>query len=239
MRRELIEDFEVPPDRVTVVPFGINDVIPVSRAPRSLARQRLGLDADERILLFFGNLAPYKGVEDLIRALAHLVTDGCALTLVLAGRAKDRSAEPYCRHLERLIEELGLMPYVRKETRYIPDEEASLLFRASDVSILPYRRVYQSGVLALSYAQGLPVIVADVASLTDDVIEGETGLAFRAGDPIDLADTIRTYFASHLFADLETRGQKIRAYGAERFSWTRNAEETHSVYKHVLETDPA
>jgi glycosyltransferase involved in cell wall biosynthesis len=77
------------------------------------------------------------------------------------------------------------------------------------------------------------VIVADIASLMDDVIEGETGLVFRLGDPHDLADTIRKYFDSHLSADLETRGQKIRAYGAERFSWARNAEETHRVYRRI------
>jgi D-inositol-3-phosphate glycosyltransferase len=234
MKQELVEEFKIADDKVTVVPFGINDVIPSSTASRPVAKQRLGFERDERVLLFFGNIAPYKGIEDVIRALAKFVGGDERVTLVLAGRVKDGSCEPYWRELEALIEELRLTAHVRKEIRYIPDEDVGLLFRASDVSVLPYRRVYQSGVLALSYAQGVPVIVADVGSLKDDVIEGETGLVFRPADVLDLAAKIRMYFASALFRDLETRSEKIREYGAERFSWSRNAELTCAVYERVL-----
>jgi glycosyltransferase involved in cell wall biosynthesis len=234
MKRELVEEFKVAANKVSVVPFGINDIIPVSTATRSTAKQQLGFGPDERAVLFFGSIAPYKGVEDIIRALADLGQGEGRFTLILAGRPKDRGCEPYWRELEALIEELRLSNCARREIGYIPDEDVARLFRASDVSVLPYRRVYQSGVLALSYAQGVPVVVADVGSLKEDVIEGETGFVFRPGDVRDLADKLRTYFASDLFKDLETRSQKIRAYGAERFSWTRNAELTCAVYETLL-----
>src|SRR5439155_7551869 len=139
---------------------------------------------------------------------------------------KDRTCETYWAKLERLIEDLSLSEYVRKEIRYIPDGDVGLLFRVSDILVLPYRRVYQSGVLALSYAQGLPVIAADVGSLREDIIEGETGWVFTAGDVLDLVGKIRTYFASDLFRDLDTRRPKIHAFAAGRFAWTRNAELT-------------
>jgi glycogen(starch) synthase len=93
-------------------------------------------------------------------------------------------------------------------------------------------------VLALSYAQGVPVIAADAGSLSEDVIEGETGLVFKTGDVSALARAISTYFASDLFTRLEIRRQAIRDYGAERFSWTRNAELTCHVYARLLLTDP-
>jgi D-inositol-3-phosphate glycosyltransferase len=233
MKCELMEEFGMQGEKVTVVPLGINDVIPPSHVNRSAAKQRLGFGRDERVVLFFGHIAPYKGVEDLIRALARFLEDGQQLTLVLAGRV-NKSQESYWRELTALIDDLGVTACVRKEIRYIPDEDVGLLFRASDVSVLPYRRVYQSGVLALSYAQGAPVIVADVGSLKDDVIEGETGFVYRPGDAHDLAAKLRTYFASDLFKDLETRSEKIREYGAERFSWARNAEITCAVYERVL-----
>jgi len=235
MKVELIEQFGVAEQKVTVVPYGINDVVPVSSATRLAARREFGLEPDERVLLCFGNIAPYKGIEDLLRALAILVRVEGPFTLILAGRVRDRSCESYWADLESLIEELQLSKYVRKEIRYIPDEDIGLLFRASDVSVLPYRRVYQSGVLALSFAQGVPVIVSDVGCLSQDVIEGETGLVSRSGDVPGLAGKIRTYFASDLFNDLETRALAIRKYGAERFSWTKNTELTVAVYRRVLQ----
>src|SRR2546426_6361488 len=115
MTNRLVEEFKVAANKVTVVPFGINDVIPPSNATRSAARQQLGLGHDERVLLFFGNITPYKGVEDLLRAMAILVQEGKRFTLILAGRVKDRSCEAYWAALEYLIEELQLSKYVRKE----------------------------------------------------------------------------------------------------------------------------
>jgi D-inositol-3-phosphate glycosyltransferase len=234
MKRELIEAFGVPQSKVTVVPFGINDVIPVARVSRTEARQQLRLGLDKRVLLFFGNIAPYKGVEDLLRAVASLVQEDRRFTLVLAGRVKDRTCEGYWARLENLIEQLQLSNHVRKEIRHIPDRDVGLFFRASDVSVLPYRRVDQSGVLALSYAQGLPVIAADVGSMREDILEGETGLLYRPGDTADLAAKIRTHFASESVGDPETKQRRISEYAAERFSWTTNAERTHAAYERLL-----
>ncbi len=234
MELELVREFGVSEQKVTVVPFGINDVIPVARVSRAAARQQLGLGSHEKVLLFFGNIAPYKGVGDLLRALASLVREDGSFTLILAGPVKDRTCEAYWAELQSLIEALQLSKNVRKEIRYIPDGDVGPLFRASDVSVLPYRRVYLSGVLALSYAQGVPVIAANVGSMREDILEGETGLLFRPGDVGDLAAKIRTHFASQSTRDLEARQRAISEYGAERFSWKINAERTYAVYGHLV-----
>jgi len=234
MKLELVKEFGISEHKVTVVPFGINDAIPAARVSRTAARQQLGLASDEKVLLFFGNITPYKGVEDLLRALASLVHEDGSFTLILAGPVKDRTCEAYWAELKSLIEELHLDKHVRKDIRYIPDADVGLLFRASDVSVLPYRRVYQSGVLALSYAQGVPVIAADVGSMREDILEGETGLLFRPGDVGDLAAKIRTHFASRSTGDLETRQRAISEHGVERFSWKINAERTYAVYGHLV-----
>ena len=68
MKLELVREFGVAEQNVTVIPFGINNVIPVSPMSRLAARRALGLADDARILLFFGNIVPYKGIEDLIKA---------------------------------------------------------------------------------------------------------------------------------------------------------------------------
>jgi len=239
MKRELADAFGVPDAKITVVPFGLNKVIPVSSATRSAARRAFGFAPDERVLLFFGNIAPYKGVDDLLRALAILVREGGPFTLILAGRVKDAACAAYWAELERLIAHLGLGARVRKEIRYIPDGDVGLFFRASDVSVLPYRRVYQSGVVALSYAQGLPVIASDIDSLRADVVAGETGLLFRAGDVQHLAATIRAYYASEAFQDSDSCSRRLREYAARRFSWAANVELACAAYERLASATAA
>ena len=85
---------------------------------------------------------------------------------------------------------------------HVPDEETELYFKAADVLILPYTHVFQSGVLFLGYSFGLPAIAADVGSLREEIIEGETGFVFKPRDSSDLARKIQNYFNSELFRNL-------------------------------------
>jgi len=100
--------------------------------------------------------------------------------------------------------------------------------------VLPYRHIYQSGVLFLGYSFGLPVLAADVGSLKDEIVEGETGFVFRPEDPIDLARAIETYFASDLYKDLSTRRHEIRDYATKQHSWDVVGQMTMSLYAGLL-----
>ena len=117
---------------------------------------------------------------------------------------------------------------------FIPDEETEVYFKAADAVILPYRQIYQSGVLFLGHSFGLPVLAADVGSLKDDIVEGKTGFTFRPEDPVDLARAIKQYFASDLYADLNSRRQQIKDYANERHSWEVVSQMTTSVYAGLL-----
>jgi glycosyltransferase involved in cell wall biosynthesis len=100
MKRQLVADFGVGGARITVIPFGINETIPTTTLTGRDARQRLGLGAGDRVLLFFGQIAPYKGLEYLIAALARLSGTGTSTRLVIAGKIK-RGSEEYWRGVER------------------------------------------------------------------------------------------------------------------------------------------
>ena len=97
------------------------------------------------------------------------------------------------------------------------------IFKAADVLILPYTHVFQSGVLFLGYSFGLPAIAADVGTLKEEIIEGQTGFVFKPQDSSDLASKIDEYFKSELFRNLETRRAEIKAYANERYSWDKVA----------------
>jgi glycosyltransferase involved in cell wall biosynthesis len=121
-----------------------------------------------------------------------------------------------------------------QHVRFIPEAEVELYFKAADVAVIPYVAIFQSGVPFLSYGFGLPVIATDVGSLRNDIIEAKTGFLCRSKDPTNLAKTIRTYFASDLYENLETRRSRIREFANERNSWTRVGEILDGVYRRVL-----
>jgi len=232
MKRELMAEFGVPDAHVTVIPFGINNAVPNTSLTPCDAKQRLGLREGERAILFFGRITPYKGLDYLIPAFRQLLSRGNDHRLIIAGRV-DR-CEKYWGAIRQNIQEEVRTGRIMLRDEFIPDDQTEVYFKAADVLVLPYRNIYQSGVLFLSHSFGLPVLAADVGSLTDDIVEGKTGFAFRPEDPVDLARATEQYFASNLYANLNTRRQEIRDYATERHSWDVVAQKTMCVYDNLL-----
>jgi glycosyltransferase involved in cell wall biosynthesis len=95
--------------------------------------------------------------------------------------------------------------------RYIGDDEVEALFRAADVTVLPYRSGTQSGVTHVAYALGSPVIATTVGGITETVRDGETGLTCPPEDPVALAATIERYFEQRLGPAMAPHIAKLQA----------------------------
>jgi glycosyltransferase involved in cell wall biosynthesis len=233
MKSELVSEFCVPQQKVSVIPFGINNTVPNTGLTTAEAKRRLGLSNNNKTLLFFGNIAPYKGLEYLVAAFTEVSKgDDGSYRLIIAGRLKGN--EDYWKQIQQTIAGSGVRDRIIERIEYIPDAETELYFKAADVLILPYTHVFQSGVLFLGYGFGLPVIAADVATLKEEIIEDESGFTFRPQDSSDLANTIRQYFASELFRELESRRPQIKEYANQRYSWDKVAAITTAVYSKLL-----
>lgn len=232
MRKDLRESFGLPDANISVIPFGINSTVPNTDLTSSEARQRLGLTGSHKVVLFFGNIAPYKGLEHLVDATALLTQRSADYRLVVAGRPKNCQA--YWQEIQRRLSDPDLRSYVTERIEYVPDADTEIYFKAADVLVLPYTHIFQSGVLFLGYNFGLPVIASDVGSLKEDIIEGKTGFVCKPRDPVDLSKCIETYFSSELYQELETRRQDIKDFAAKKYSWTTVGEITQSVYKKLL-----
>jgi D-inositol-3-phosphate glycosyltransferase len=232
MKLELVRDFKVQEGRVTVIPFGINNSVPNTELTPAEARQRLGIRGNEKTILFFGNIAPYKGIEYLITAFQQILPRHDDYRLVIAGRPKD--CEKYWSTIRKAIREDVQKSRILLKEAYIPDEETEIYFKAADVFALPYRHIYQSGVLFLGYSYGLPVLAANIGALKEEIIEGKTGFVFKPEDSIDLAATIEKYFASDMFAQLNSRRQEIRRFAIEKHSWDIVGEITKDRYASLL-----
>jgi glycosyltransferase involved in cell wall biosynthesis len=233
MRNELIEEFQLDRSRISVIPFGSNNFVPSTHLKPLAAKRRLRIGQDKRTLLFFGYIAPYKGLEYLILAFRKLLHSSEEYRLIIAGRPKN--CEKYWATIRTTLTGFVEAEHVLLNANYIPDEETEVYFKAADVLVLPYKHIYQSGVLFLAYRFGLPVVAADVGSLRDEIVEGKTGFLFRPQDSVDLANVIERYFASPLFAELEQRREEIREFTMARNSWEVVANSTMKVYADLLQ----
>ena len=233
MKGELLKEFGIQREAVTVIPFGVNNAVPSTDLTPAEAKRRLGIARGEKTILFFGAIRPYKGLEYLVAAFQRIAPKHESYRLIIAGEPKKESLR-YLRDIQATVEKDSSRERVMQKIEFIPDDETELYFKAADVLVLPYTRIFQSGVLFLAYSFGLPVIASDVASFRDDIIEGQTGYLCRPCDEADLANAIETYFESDLFKTLHRRRQEIQDYANARNSWEVVGERTCSVYADLL-----
>jgi len=232
MKLQMETDFNINEKKISVVPHGINKIIPQTKLTPSEAKKRLNLNYNEKVLLFFGNIAPYKGLKTLINALIKLISSTSNFILIIAGKIKGNEA--HWNEIKDIIEKHKLSDYIIEQIRFIPDEEVEIYYKAADVLILPYNYIFQSGVLFVSYSFGLPAIASDVGSLKEDIIEGKTGFICLPENPEDLAEKIIQYFQSDLYKKLPESRKHILEFAQDKYSWEEIGKKTSSVYQSLL-----
>ena len=232
MKGELVREFHVQTDRITVIPFGINNAIPMTDLSQEEARQRLGIRSDERVLLFLGRIVPYKGLEYLVSAFRQLRAEDPRYRLIIAGRS-DNANDYWKLVLQEMQEDIQNGGILLREG-FVPDGDIEIYCKAADALVLPYRHIYQSGVLFMAHSFGLPVLASEVGSFRDEIVEGQTGFIFKPQDAQDLTRAVREYFASDLYASLGERRVQIQTYAADRHSWDTVGRMTTTVYAGLL-----
>ncbi|HEY6194376.1 MAG TPA: glycosyltransferase [Candidatus Eisenbacteria bacterium] len=192
------------------------------RHTRDSARASLGLAGD--VALFFGYVRAYKGLDTLLAAWKRVRAERPGATLVVAGEFY----EPPERYAALAREAGG----VRILDRYIADDEVEALFRATDVTVLPYRAGTQSGVTHVAYALGSPVIATRVGGIGETVEEGETGLTCPPDDPDALARSLVRFFAEGLRERMAGPIAALRS----RHSWEALARSTVELVDELAPT---
>lgn len=174
---------------------------------REEALKKLRLPGDRKILLYFGFIRKYKGLDTLLKAAALLPDE---YLLVIAGEMYG-DFTPY----QKMIDQFGLENRVQKFIRYIPDHEVKDFFSAADVCVLPYRSATQSGITQIAFNFNLPVICTDVGGLSEMVIDGRNGMVLKSQNPDELAEKIKLYFKQQLH---QTFSDEIVA-NRSQYSW--------------------
>lgn len=184
--------------------------------PKRDARRMLGLSDESKVLLFFGYVRRYKGLEVLLEAMASAHRQDPSLKLVVAGEfIRDAG------HFRAIAERLGITGCIDFRPGYVPADEVGRLFAAADAVVLPYLSATQSGVVPLAFGHGVPVIACDAGGLSSQVAHGRTGWVVDRTGPEALAEGILAFFAKRAEMPLDEGIEEARNAN----SWKVFAEE--------------
>ena len=178
------------------------------------ARAALGIDQEQRLVLFFGFIRDYKGLDLLIKALACKPLRDSTVKLLIAGEFYGKP-EMYL----SLEKELNLQGRILWHTHFIANNRVKHYFCAADIVAQPYKSATQSGVTQIAYHFEVPMLVTNVGGLPEMVPHMKAGLVTEP-DPEDIAAALNDFFAAALHARLK-EGIKEEKH---RFSWERLVE---------------
>lgn len=172
---EIAAVFPLPPEKIVISQHGHYAGVYPDFVSREVARRTLGIAPQDDVILFTGQVRPYKGVETLIAAFRDCLAQRPQARLLIAGEMKADI-------LKALISPLPAAAQARIHVagRFIEDTELQLFFRAADVAVYPYHTILTSGSLLLALSFGVPVIIPTVG-MTRDVLAG-TGAGVLYGD---------------------------------------------------------
>lgn len=224
-RKELLRVLHVAPAKIHVIPHGnyLATLGPVPSTPE--ARQALGITDQAKVVLFFGQIKEVKGLDLLIDALPKVVATLPEVVLVIAGRPWKNDFSRY----EQQIKDLGMEPFCRLHIRFIPDAEVGLFYAAADVVVLPYRHIYQSGVVLLAMSYGKAVLVSDLSGMTEIVTDQVNGYVFSSGSTAALADALTRLLRAEEARQLAA--EQAFAYVQTHHDWASIAAQTAAVYR--------
>jgi len=217
---ELVERFGADPDRVHVIPHGAFEHLTRLPLERPLPPELEAVQGP--VILSFGLVRPYKGVDVLLEAFQRI--DGAELWVVgmphmdiaalhaVAERARGR---------------------VRFVERFVDDPELPAYFRRADVVALPHRRIDQSGVLATALAFGKPIVASAVGGFAEVASDHGAVVAVPPGDPVALREALQRLLDHP--GEREALATRAAAAAAGPYSWEQAARRTLALYERLTE----
>lgn len=179
------------------------------------ARKKLSISADEKILLFFGFVREYKGLQWLIKAMPQIIDKYRDVKLLVVGDF-GTDKDDYM----QLMKACNVEKYIQVYDGYIPDNEVENYFSATDMVVCPYESATQSGIVQIAYGFEKTVLVTNVGGLPEVVEDGKTGYVVESKNPEQLAEKIIDFYEK----DRENEFHENILEAAYKFSWDRMTE---------------
>lgn len=235
-KRELAKQMKLIEEKIKVMPHGdFDNYIPEKILSKSEAREFFGLSEEHNVVLFFGAIKEYKGLDILANSLtlaSHKINN---LAVLIAGEAGDAETRNIVIKCKEILAKLPKEVKIIFDDKFIPVTEVAKYFIASDVVVLPYRRVTHSGIPHLAYTFGRPIIASDVGDFKEIIDEGKSGFVLSYNNPENLSEKIIQAFSDK--PKLEEMGKYARNFCATKNTWKDSAESLIPVYKKMIKNN--
>lgn len=223
-KKELLLKNETLEKKINVIPHGNYLPFLKKTITPEQARTDLGLKSSEKVILFFGMIKEVKGLEVLLNAVSKAIKKDEAIKLLIAGKAWKTDFSKY----QAIIDELKIQNHCIVHHRFIPDEEVERYYAAADIVALPYKKIYQSGVLLMSMSYETPVLVSDLDPMKEIIDDKVTGFLFNSEDANDLSEKLLL-----TLSDKEKLNSiQLAAFDKlqETYDWKKIGEQLEKVY---------
>jgi glycosyltransferase involved in cell wall biosynthesis len=178
-------------------------------------------------ILFFGQIKKIKGLDILLEALYLLKQRHVNCELTIAGKLWRSTFDEY----QNIIDRKELVSSIKSHIRYIPDDEVWSFFNDTNLVVLPYRKIYQSGVLLMAMSYGRVVLASDLPAFTEIIQHNYNGYLFPNGDPVSLANAIEEIINSNNVDNVERAAYKTVS---EIYDWNKIGLQTKNLYLNLI-----
>lgn len=198
------------------------------RINKTVAKQKFRISEDTFTFLFFGQIKRVKGLDVLLYAFAKLIacTDR-KIKLIIAGKLWKDDFDIY----EKIIRAHSLSEYLILDVKYISDEDIVYYYSSADCLVLPYKKIFQSGVLLMAQSYQVPVLVSDLTGMTEIVTDCENGFVFETENADSLCKKMKQCMEQkNLERISKIAYDKLQA----EYNWDEIAKEQVSVIEAML-----
>jgi len=210
---------------IYIVPHGNYTPFINIQDDKEKSRKQLGIPNNKKVLLFFGMIKKVKGLEVLLQALKNVIKENPDVLLVIAGKPWENNFTTY----QRIIDENNLANYCLLHTKFIPHADVEHYYCAADLVVLPYKKIYQSGVLMMTLSYGKPALVSDLPPLKEVVTDMENAFLFETENSTSLAKKINL-----ILLDPE-KLEQVRKNGEDlintKYDWNEIGRQTKQAYQ--------
>ncbi|NBI29334.1 glycosyltransferase [Chengkuizengella sp. YPA3-1-1] len=222
-KKELISNINVETEKIKVIPHGpmFNLNIEYDNVE---SKKNIGINSDEVVVLFFGIIRPYKGIEFLLDTWKKVSDERKNVKLIIAGNGDEK----YLNSLRNIISQAGLKN-IKTNFEYIPTEMLPIYHNAADILVYPYKNITQSGALLTGMSFNKPIIATDIDGFKDVLRDRYNAYTVKYGDIenfktalINLIDNpeTRKSIAENAYKDVNTK-----------YSWKQIGIKTLDCYK--------
>lgn len=211
--------------KIVVIPHGNFVSCYPNEVTKDVARRALGLRKRDFVLLFFGNIRPYKGVDVLLEAFRLVSKKKKNMVLVVAGRLR---MDAYGKLIRSTAEKLDNCLF---RSGFVPDDEVQLFLNSADVGVLPYRRITTPGSAFLFMSFGKPLIAPNF-SVIREVCSSDFCFFFKPNDVKSLCDAIMKAYRNRDMVDEMGGHARLRA---ERYNWDSISQKHLLLYQTLCE----